>query len=76
MDIQQQNFKALAKIVDMEAIQAFNFEAAKSESRGYMDLNFDYLFATDADVLERGGRYWQSYSSLAAEIRRKVVRAS
>jgi len=31
---------------------------------------------TDADVLERGGRYWQSYSSLAAEIRRKVVRAS
>ena len=30
---------------------------------------------TDADILERGGRYWHVYWPLASEIRRKVTRA-
>ena len=54
--------------------------AAKHRSETPGDLAKDLFGANpdipdDAEVLERGGRYWETYWPLAQEIRRKVVRA-
>ena len=59
MTIRNQNFKALAEIVDIKAIQDFTFEAVKSKSGAYMDLNFDYLFGDDDKAVVALSHYYR-----------------
>ena len=47
MNVNKQNFKRLAKIIDLDAIREQRFDSAVSKSGAYMDLHYDYLYGSD-----------------------------
>ena len=62
----QRNFKALQKVVDLEAVQRCAFDCGRSRVPGYMDLHFDYLYGNDvAAVVALSHYYRQNGDSIA-----------
>ena len=48
MNVNQQNFKRLAEIIDLDAIREQRFDSAVSKVSGFMDLHYDFLYGSDA----------------------------
>ena len=47
MNVNKQNFKRLAKIIDLDAIREQRFDSAVSKVSAFMDLHYDYLYGSD-----------------------------
>ncbi len=47
MNRNEKLYKALERVVDLDAVRENRFDAAKSKVAGFMDLNFDYLHGNE-----------------------------
>ena len=47
MNRNEKLYKALERVVDLDAVCENRFDAAKSKVAGFMDLNFDYLYGNE-----------------------------
>lgn len=60
-------YKALERVVDLDAVRENRFDAAKSKVAGFMDLNFDYLHGNELSARIALSHYYRQNGDMIAD---------
>ena len=67
MNRNEKLYKALERVVDLDAVRENRFDAAKSKVAGFMDLNFDYLHGNELSARIALSHYYRQNGDMIAD---------
>ncbi len=67
MNRSEKLYKALKRVVDLDAVRENRFDAAKSKVAGFMDLNFDYLSGNGRSARFALSHYYRQNGDMIAD---------
>ncbi len=67
MNRDEKLYKALERVVDLDAVRENRFDAAKSKVAGLMDLNFDYLHGNELSARIALSHYYRQNGDMIAD---------
>ncbi len=67
MNRNEKLYKALERVVDLDAVCENRFDAAKSKVAGFMDLNFDYLHGNELSARIALSHYYRQNGDMIAD---------